>query len=464
MDRLLTFSPRSSAPPPFPLWLSTVTPTFNWRWRHLALVQRALERVTAGTLRRLMIFMPPRHGKSEMVTIRYPVWRMLKRPDLRCIVGAYNNDLAMQFSRKGQRVALEAGLQLAVTRADDWETVDGGGVRATGVGSGITGRGGHLILIDDPVKSREEANSHAYRERCWNWYTDDLYTRLEPGGAIILIMTRWHENDLAGRILASDDSEAWEVISLPALAEDADPLGREPGEALCPERFDEAALLKTKKVMGPWSFSALYQQRPLPTAGGMFQPSWFRIVPAAPSNVRARVRYWDKASTAGGGDWSVGLLMAKTGEGRFVIEDVVRGQWSPRQRRAIMHQTASLDAQRPGSPVRTVIEREGGSSGKEVAESDIALLAGFPVAVDAPTGSKEVRAQPFADQAEGGNVDIVAAAWNKAYLDEMAAFPFGSHDDQVDGSSGSFAWLTAKGGNFLSYLEAEYGAADDDGA
>jgi predicted phage terminase large subunit-like protein len=134
------------------------------------------------------------------------------------------------------------------------------------------------------------------------------------------------------------------------------------------------------------------------------------------------------------------VLKAFGGE---VVEDVVRGQWSPRQRRAIMHQTASLDAQRPGPPVRTVIEREGGSSGKEVAESDISLLAGFPVAVDAPTGSKEVRAQPFADQAEGGNVDIVAAAWNRAYLDEMAAFPFGSNDDQVDGSSGAFAWLSA---------------------
>lgn len=461
MDRLLSLT-KSNAPPPFPTWLSTVTPTFNWRWRHLVYVQQALERVTAGSLRRLMIFMPPRHGKSEMVTIRYPIWRMLKQKDLRCIVGAYNNDLAMQFSRKGQRVALEAGLRLTVTRADDWETVDGGGVRATGVGSGITGRGGHLILIDDPVKSREEANSHAYRERCWNWYTDDLYTRLEPDGAIILIMTRWHEDDLAGRILTSDDREAWEVISLPALAEDADPLGRAPGDALCPDRFDRESLLKSQKVMGSWSFSALYQQRPLPATGGMFQRDWFRITPAAPGAVKARVRYWDKASTAGGGDWSAGVLIGKTHDGRFVVEDVVRGQWSSRARRAIMLQTAALDKQRPGPPVRTVIEKEGGSSGKEVAENDIRMFAGYPVAVDAPTGSKEVRAQPLADQAEGGNVDIVAAPWNNAYLDEMGAFPFGAHDDQVDASSGAFAWLTSKGGNFLAHLEAEYGegAAD----
>src|SRR6185369_2890471 len=204
----------------------------------------------------------------------YPVYRLRLDPALRVVVGAYNATLASKFSRKARRIALAAGVALSDERTavEDLETTAGGGMRAVGVGGGITGQGGDLIVIDDPVKSREEAESEVYREKVWSWYTDDLYTRLEPGGAMILIMTRWHMDDLAGRILASEGAAKWTVVNLPALAVENDALGRAMGEALCPERYDEAALeaIKSEGGMSAYSFAALYQQDPRPRDGNMF--------------------------------------------------------------------------------------------------------------------------------------------------------------------------------------------------
>lgn len=387
-----------------------------------------------------MLFVPPRHGKSEMVTVRYPIWRLKQKPSMRVIVGAYNQTLAEKFSRKARRIA-ETQLTLSKERtaAEDWETEQGGGFRAVGVGGGITGQGGDLIIIDDPVKNREEANSQVYRQRVYDWYTDDLYTRLEPGAAMILIMTRWHEDDLAGRILASEDGPSWEVVKLPALAEEGDPLHRPVGAALCPDRYDEAKLAKIKTVLGDWSFAALYQQRPAPAEGGMFKRAPVEIVDAVPVG-GAWVRWWDRAASSKTGDWSVGVLMTAIDE-RFFVVDVQRGQWASEERDAMMKQTAAIDAQRTNGECVTWSEQEPGSSGLDVARAFVKLLAGYPVAYEPSTGSKEVRAMPFAAQWNAGNVKLLRAPWNAAYLDELTSFPFGTNDDQVDGSSGAFGKL-----------------------
>lgn len=438
------FSKRSQAKttdriPPFTDWLPTVTPSYTWDWQHLVYIRKYLDKVTAGEIDRLMLFMPPRHGKSEMTTVRYPVWRLKRNPTMRIIVGAYNQTLANKFSRKARKIA-QGELLPSRERAaaEDWETEQGGGLRAVGVGGGITGQGGDLIIIDDPVKNREEANSQTYRDKVWDWYTDDLYTRLEPGGAMILIMTRWHEDDLAGRILASEDAPNWEVVNLPALAEENDPLGRPLGMALCPERYDEEKLQSIATVLGSWSFAALYQQRPAPAEGGMFKRAWFSIVDALPAADMTWVRWWDKAGTAKDGDYSAGVLMAADGKGTYYVADVQRGQWSSDERNRIMLQTAALDAQRTDSACVTWTEQEPGSSGKESAEATIKLLAGYAVRAETSTGSKEVRAQPFAAQCEAGNVKLLQGPWNAAYLSEITSFPFGTNDDQVDCSSGAF--------------------------
>lgn len=401
----------------------------------MRVIREHLDRITTGELRRLAIFVPPRHGKSALATIRYPVYRLTRTPTLRVIVGCYNSLLAEKFSRQSLRLARECGLALNRERqaVHDWETAAGGGLRAVGVGAGITGQGGQLVIIDDPVKSREEANSPAYRERVWDWYREDLYTRLEPGGAVVLIQTRWHEADLAGRILAAETAAEWTVLNFPAEAEAGDPLGRAVGEPLCPDRFDRAALADIRATLGTWSYSALYQQRPLPQGGGLFDKGWFTIVDVSPAQA-PRVRYWDKAGTAGGGDYSCGVRVAQGPDGLYYVEDVVRGQWSAHERNQIERQTAELD----GQAVAVWLEQEPGSGGKESAEASVRRLAGFTARAEPVTGAKEVRAAPFAAQCEAGNVRLVRGAWNAAFIDELATFPAGAHDDQVDAVAGAF--------------------------
>lgn len=424
-----------SLPPTFSQWLPTITPQWTWDWRYQVYIQQHLQRVTNGEIDRLMLFVPPRHTKSEMVTIRYPVWRIKRRPDMRVIIAAHGQLLASKFSRRAMQIA-RTEMDLARETADDWETTEGGGVRAVGVGGSITGQGGNLIVIDDPVKGRAQAESQTYQELAFDWYTNDIYTRLEPGGQMILIMTRWHEADLAGRILASEEGPEWTVISLPANAEKDDPLGRPIGAALCPDRYDEEKLKRIKAVLGTYNYSALYQQHPMPAEGGMFHRDWLPIISESPATFDMLVRYWDKGATAGGGDYTVGALIGKVG-GRFYVVDVVRGRWSTDQRETIIKQTAITDAGRFSNAV-IWLEQEPGAGGKDSTRYTIQNLAGFTIKAERPTGDKAVRAEPFAAQAEAGNVTLIEGRWNAAYINELTSFPYGAHDDQVDASSGAF--------------------------
>ena len=388
-----------------------------------------------------MLFMPPRHGKSEMVTVRYAAWALEQDQSRRVIIGAYSQTLANKFSRKVRKIARErVAISKERTAVDDWETESGGGLRAVGVGAGVAGMGGDLIIIDDPVKNRKEAASQTYRDTVYDWFTDDLYTRQEPGAAIVLIMTRWHEDDLAGRILASEVGADWETIKLPAIADGKD--WRKPGEALWPERFDIDALNDYRVNLGR-SFHALYQQDPQEQEGEFFKRSWFGFVDEVPDDAK-RARYWDMAASVDG-DYTVGLLMAYS-EPYWYVEDVVRGQWAPADRNKRIRQTAEMD----GPNVSIYLEQEPGSSGVDSVQSIILLLAGFAVHADRVTGDKSVRAAPFAAQCGAmrtgpGNVKIRRAPWNAAYIDELTSFPLGKNDDQVDGSSGAFAQLVNVG-------------------
>lgn len=395
-----------------------------------------------------------------MTTIRYPVYRLECDPEMRVIIGAYNQTLANKFSRRARSIA-KSRIALSDERnaAEEWETIAGGGLRAVGVGGGITGQGGNLIIIDDPVKNREEAESEVYRERVYDWYTDDLYTRLEPDGAIILIMTRWHGDDLAGRIMASEKAANWTVINLPAEAESGDPLGRVEGEALCPERFDLTALNDLRVTLGR-SYFALYQQRPQPREGGMFKIEHFKLVDEVPRLAR-RVRWWDKAATEGDGNYTVGLLLAES-DGIYYVEDVVRGQWDSATRDAKIKATAESD--RLKYAPRTIVEtldgekevigsnpvsywgpQDPGAAGKSDAAAFIRLLSGYNVHCEPESGSKELRADPFAAQCQAGNVRVKRADWTSKYISELCEFPSGKYDDQVDASSGAFNKLAIGG-------------------
>lgn len=340
---------------------------------------------------------------------------------------------------------MEVELNRERVAVEDWETASGGGLRAVGVGGGITGQGGDLIIIDDPVKSRDEAESQVYRDRVFDWYTDDLYTRLEPNASMILIMTRWHEDDLAGRILRSGEGPDWEVLSLPAEAEEGDPLGRKLGEPLCPDRYDSEALKRIKIVLGN-AYSALYQQRPAQEEGNHFKRSDLRIIGKSelpPISERTPIIFWDKAATEGGGDYSVGTLMSRgKSTDTFYVEYVVRGQWRPRQRDEKMIALATLASLLFRRSVLTVVEEEPGSSGKDASAYLAGHFAGYPIEFERPTGPLPVRAQPFSSQWSAGNVALVAGNWNEPWIAEFTSAYVGTHDDQISSGAGAFNRLS----------------------
>lgn len=441
MPRPRPFSPKQQAASlildqldPFAGWLYRYHSGFEWGVKHLQYVRRQLRRVTDGELRRLMLFLPPRHGKSEMVTIRYAAWYLEQHPDKRVIIGAYNQTLADKFSRKVRKIVRERiELSTERTAVEDWETAAGGGLRAVGVGAGITGMGGDLIIIDDPVKNRKEANSLTYRDWVYDWYTDDLYTRQEPGAAIILIMTRWHEDDLAGRIKNSETGDDWEVISLPALAEEDDPLGRPLGEPLWLSRYDSDELRDRQRTLGR-AFWGLFQQRPQEQEGGMFNRSDLRFIAAddMPDDT-TWVWYFDKAATSKGGDYSAGVKMGRTPDKRYIVANVQHGQWDTKERDDLC-----LGLMRMDSDIPFYFEQEGGASGKDVTVYQTRIFTGYPVSFETVTGSKEVRAMPLAAQVKANNVYLVRAPWNEGYIGELTAFPNAANDDQVDASSGAF--------------------------
>lgn len=230
--------------------------------------------------------MPPRHGKSEFTSKYFPAWYLGTFPDRRIILASYGAQFAAQWGRKVRDILEEHGekyfgitLRRGNRTASEWQ-IHGheGGMQTCGVGGPLTGKGADLLIIDDPVKNAEEANSEVYREKTWEWYTSTAYTRLEPSGAVIVIQTRWHEADLAGRIIeqAKTSGERWEVLNLPAIAGDGDQLGRPPGAPLWPERYDLDALAIRRKVLGSYQFAALYGQSPVPDEGERFKRSWFR--------------------------------------------------------------------------------------------------------------------------------------------------------------------------------------------
>lgn len=338
-----------------------------------------------------------------------------------------------------------------VSAVKHWETPEGGGLWAAGVGGSITGKGFHLGIIDDPLKNAEEANSEVIREKHKEWYSSTFYTRQEPDAAIVIIQTRWHEDDLSGYLLneeiQGEQPENWHVVCLPAIAENPtilpdsctlEPDNRSIGEALCPDRYNEQRLSKINARIGDYHFGALYQQRPTAKAGLFFHTDKIEIVQAAPVETRW-CRGWDKAATAGGGDYSAGVKIGKTPDGLFYIGDVIRGQWDTATRDRTIKQTAAID----GLACKIKGEQEPGSGGKESAENFVRMLAGYSVSTEPATTNKTERADPFSSQVNAGNVKMIAGSWNKAYIAELIGFPHATHDDQVDGSSLAFNELNS---------------------
>lgn len=439
---------------PFDDWLTEVSPSWRWDWPHLVYMRRQLERIRSGEIDRLWMSCPPRHGKTEQNTVRFAAHWLELNPSARIIVWAYSSALAEKFSRKIRRI-VSSRMTLSTDRnsAGEWETAAGGGVRAAGIGVGVTGMGADLVLIDDPVKSRAEADSQAYRDRVHESYVDDLVTRLEPGGAMVGTMTRWHDDDLQGRIRASEEGKDWEYVNLPAIAEENDPLGRQPGEALCPDRYPIEVLERRKKVLGR-NFYALFQGSPRPAEGNAFKRQWFRywvreddlykLLDVAGNVVRIvrardcrRFGTLDQAtSLKTSADYTVIAAWAVTPESDLLLIDLIRDRLETPD---VLDQVVAFFARHELAWIGVE------SNGMQLGNVQTMRRRGLAVRGVAKHPDKLSWAQTAIVRCESGQIYWPQRAhWLEEFEAELLSFPSGSgtrstastrgtvHDDQVD--------------------------------
>lgn len=407
----------------------------NW---HIERLCQLLQDVSDGKIKRLLVNVPPGTMKSLLVSVLWPAWEWASHPELRFLSASYSSHLTIRDNLKVRSIVTSPWYQqnFGVKLTEDqnaktlFKTADGGWRVASSVGGPGTGEHPDRIIIDDPLTA-DQARSEVEREVANTWFDQTISTRgVTRDTAIIVVMQRLHEEDLAGHLLARG---GWKHVCWPMRYEGGSEDPRTtPGELLWPEVFTEKIVRQLELDLGPYGTAGQLQQRPAPEGGGLFKKEWFKIVDAAPAMAR-RARGWDTASSEGKGDWTVGVRIAEAG-GNFYIEDVRREQLGPAGVDAMMRQTAQMD----GKSISQREEREGGSAGKAVIAARVKLLVGYDYAGVAISGDKVTRAKPYRAQVEAGNVYLVRGAWNAAYLEELALFPNGRHDDQVDGSSCAF--------------------------
>lgn len=427
-----------------------VDDNYQMNWHHRLLCDY-LDKLACKEIRRLMVFMPPRHGKSELVSRKFPAYLLGRNPDTSIISCSYSADLASRMNRDVQRLIDSEKYSLLfpeshlfgknirstakgsfLRNSDIFEIVNHRGTyRSSGVGGGITGMGGEYIIIDDPVKNREDADSATMREKVYDWYTSTLYTRLEKDGCILLTLTRWHEDDLAGKLLkaAQEGADQWTILELPAVCEyPPKPYDvRQEGEALWKWKYDEEALEKMKVTVGSRDWAALYQQHPTPGEGGTFKREWWNYYKVLPDGLYDFVQSWDCTfKDAQSSDYVVGQVWARKGSSRYLL-DQVRGRMSFTE---TLRAIRSLSAKWPQAIRKLVEDKANGTAVIDVLRKEIPGL--IPVE---PEGGKIVRANAVTAVAEAGNIylpDPSIAPWVHDFVEEHAVFPNGANDDQVN--------------------------------
>jgi predicted phage terminase large subunit-like protein len=401
--------------------------------RHFGPILAEIEAAMRGDApRRVCISMPPRHGKTTLFQHAFPWW-LKHNPADTCAYFSYNDTQGRSKSRVARQLARLSGVRLAEdsTSTSEWRTPEGGGLLAGGAGGGLTGQGvSGIMVVDDPFKNREEADSKLIREKVWEWFNEVVMTRLE-GASVFVVHTRWHHDDLIGRLSEMDD---WKVINLPAVAEEDDALGRAQGDALWPEVHPLEELARTQKQIGEFSFSALYQGRPRPRGAKVFGPAHY-YDPAAMNwkGCRAGIGADPAASEKTSADYSVavaGRFMGKAaGEMLLYVREVVREQVQiPR----FVSDLRALQERHDSAPAAV----EGAGIGKAVVQTLKAVDPHIRVTESPTRGDKFQRAQGVAAAWNDGRVlvPLGSPAWLKDFLDELAEFTGvnDEHDDQVD--------------------------------
>lgn len=427
----------------------------------------------------LMILTPPQHGKSELVSRMFPAYALGKLPNLRVLQVSYGADLASENSKKvrdyilsdrykavfGSRSPSSEPIVLSsdskAAAAWDLANPHRGGMIAAGVGGAVPGRAKGLGIFDDPIKGHKESQSQSVRDDAWDFYISALRVRVI---ACVLVMTHWHPDDPAGRIIkemvTKPNGDKWKILMLPGIIDDGmfakdkeeqhkkmeegiylplrDPLRREIGEVLCPAMLSKTEMLKIRETQGDYYFSSLYQQMPYSKEGQRYKREWLKVVTKIPDGVTIKliVRYWDKSNSVSG-DYTAGVLIAYCSDGFFYILDVKRKQCTSYYRDQLIQKTAVDDEKQYGK-VRIFHQQDPGSAGKDSAEATNRVLMGFNAKFETVTGDKEVRSGPFESAFEGGMVFLLQGAWNQAFIDECVAFPRGNYDDQVDAGSSCY--------------------------
>ncbi len=429
----------------------------------LELVAGELEAIERGENDRLIVQLPPRHSKTETVSIRFPAWVLCRNPTWPIIAASYGDLLANETGRRVRNIVDTQGLFPDVQLASDsqaknlWHTKQGGQFLSVGIGSGVIGFGGRLITIDDPFKKREEAESEVQRDKIWNWYTSEILTRQEPGAAVVVVMHRWHEDDLAGRLLLSE-AKRWRVVRLPALAEDRDTIGRNPGQALWPWRYDEEALATRRQEIGERDWNSLYQQRPAPAEGAIFK--WFPTYETYPKLRQIVIGIDTAYSEAEQADYTAWAVWGFDGSRAYLLEaDRFQGEvpeaerhltaafWRVKQQHAnvpvkgLVRNRVAIDrvaAQhlRRGVSIE-VLPRQDPNGWPVLSERPVSRpsRAGLPVTeVKLPAGNTKAEMGSLVSvEFEGGRALVpTSGLWLEPWMEEHKTFPYGSHDDWVE--------------------------------
>ncbi len=420
----------------------------------LDLIDTELTRLLDTPDGRLIISMPPQEGKSTRCSRDLPIKTLIDNPDRRIVCASYGQGLANRNGRavRNQIIAHpELGLSIAHDNgaASEW-TIAGheGGVLSVGRGAGVTGRPCDLLIIDDPLKDRAEADSLTIRDTCWDWWTDALSARLAPGAPVVLILTRWHEDDLAGRLRILDSEAGWRILNIPAQCEEPnDPLGRQPGEYMISARGRTRQQWEQRRLTaGSRTWAALYQGHPSPAEGDIFKRNWWQRWARMPSLHGTFIQSWDltfKSSQAS--DWVVGQVWLQQDANCYLL-DQVRGRWGFTD---TIDQIINLTARWPQATAKLIEDK---ANGPAVIDSLRRTIPGIiPIT---PRESKTARANAVTPLAEAGNVwlpDRAAAAWADALIEELAGFPNATHDDQVDALTQALSYLNPGGAGFQRF-------------
>lgn len=444
-------------------FIKATFPSYEVGWFHreiCACLQKFIADVADRKSPRLILTIPPRHGKSQIVSREFPPWTFGIFPDWEIISASYGADLAIKMGRDVQNIMesdeyaeIFPNVRLKDARIFGSEKtkiafeIPGhrGAYKGAGVDGGITGRGAHILIIDDPFKNRKDADSPTIRQNVWDWYTSTAYTRLAPGGGILITHTRWHEDDLVGRLLRKEKenggAENWKVINFPAIAEH-DEKHRKKGEALHPQRYPLDALERIKNTLGSYDFNALYQQRPTARGGGIFKRSWIRYYKTRPQYFDKVIQSWDFTFKGGDGSDNVaGSVWGKVGGNYYLLDLVWEKLDFVGQIRAMLRLTNKW----PEAYGKVVEDKANGPAVISALSRKVPGIIGYT-----PREGKEGRAYAVSPLFEAGNVFIPEQSpenpWVNDYVDELTSFPNAPHDDAVDSTTQALLHFMKEGG------------------